>query len=46
MMAATLYLAGEAGMLAKSVNAGELSWERIDIDYEGIIFRYQSTAGD
>ena len=33
----TLYLAGEAGMLAKSVNAG-VSWERIDIDYEGSFF--------
>jgi photosystem II stability/assembly factor-like uncharacterized protein len=33
----TLYLAGEAGMLAKSNNAG-LSWERIDIDYEGSFF--------
>ena len=33
----TLYLAGEAGMLAKSTNAGE-SWERIDIDYQGSFF--------
>jgi photosystem II stability/assembly factor-like uncharacterized protein len=40
----TLYLAGEAGMLAKSVNAGE-SWERIDIDYEGSFFDI-ITAGD
>lgn len=33
----TLYLAGEAGMLAKSNDYG-VSWERIEIDYEGSFF--------
>ena len=33
----TLYLAGEAGLLAKSINMGE-SWERYDVDYTGSFF--------
>ncbi|BFT30333.1 hypothetical protein D210916BOD24_15090 [Alteromonas sp. D210916BOD_24] len=33
----TLYLAGEAGLLAKSLNMGE-SWERYEVDYTGSFF--------
>lgn len=33
----TVYMAGESGMLAKSINEGR-SWERIDIEYDGSFF--------
>jgi len=37
-----LYLAGEAGLLAKSEDRG-LSWLRLDIDYQGSFFDISST---
>lgn len=40
-----LFLAGEAGLLAKSTDMGK-SWQRLDIDYEGSFFDiYQDSTG-
>lgn len=38
----TLYLAGEAGLLASSVDFGK-SWQRLEIDYLGSFFDIQKT---
>lgn len=38
----TVYMAGETGMLAQSTNQG-MSWERIDIDYDGSFFDITSS---
>lgn len=41
----TLYLAGEAGLLAKSINMGE-SWERYYVDYTGSFFDIKPLDND
>lgn len=41
----TLYLAGEAGLLASSVDLGK-SWQRLDIDYLGSFFDIKKTPDD
>jgi photosystem II stability/assembly factor-like uncharacterized protein len=38
----TLYMAGESGLLAMSIDAG-VSWQRMDIDYSGSFFDIQRT---
>jgi len=40
----TLYLAGEAGLLASSSDLGK-SWQRLDIDYLGSFFDFKKTPG-
>mgnify|MGYP003633192543 CR=1 FL=1 len=38
----TLYMAGESGLLATSIDSG-VSWQRMDIDYSGSFFDIQRT---
>ncbi|WP_340678105.1 YCF48-related protein [Paraglaciecola sp.] len=38
----TLYMAGEAGLLASSIDRG-VTWQRMDIDYSGSFFDIQRT---
>ena len=40
----TVYMAGETGMLAQSTNQG-VSWERVEIDYDGSFFDIISSQG-